>query len=280
MRLSWEPFAISWDHPIPLGLRTSDTRQGFWVTVQSGDRIGRGEVTPLPDGSEDLLDRTMSEIQTIASNLMGTQDLWPFGVGVAVAQCRGEWPVSAGPVLTQGLLWGSPDDMADQLRIKRDQGMICFKIKVRQVDDWKRVQALAGLLPLGGSFRLDANRCFDLDEAIALAKYLVDVPIDYIEEPLRNPAQLHDFYAQTGMGVALDETLYLAESWQAFDGLKALVMKPTLMKWQQFQSLVTTAQRLGIPMVWSSAFESPIGLQIVKECAQRYSPGIPAGVDV
>jgi isochorismate synthase / 2-succinyl-5-enolpyruvyl-6-hydroxy-3-cyclohexene-1-carboxylate synthase / 2-succinyl-6-hydroxy-2,4-cyclohexadiene-1-carboxylate synthase / o-succinylbenzoate synthase len=124
--------------------------------------------------------------------------------------------------------------------------------------------------------RADANREFSLQEALAFAQqlHLDSVDLDYIEEPVASPqANLATFVAETGLPVALDESLVeglvhtqvlgLRESGAALplDGVVALVIKPSVIgSLERCCALVRWAHMRGMRCTISSAFESSVGL--------------------
>lgn len=92
-------------------------------------------------------------------------------------------------------------------------------------DAARTLRSLRGL-SAGCSLRLDANQAWTVDEALCFASALAegaggaegggrgrtrvgDGAVEYIEEPLRNPRMLREFWERSGGGLpyALDESL-------------------------------------------------------------------------
>lgn len=92
-------------------------------------------------------------------------------------------------------------------------------------DAARTLRSLRGL-PAGFSLRLDANQAWSTDEALCFASALAEGgcgaegrgdggtcagvgAVEYIEEPLRNPRMLREFWERSGGGLpyALDESL-------------------------------------------------------------------------
>jgi O-succinylbenzoate synthase len=74
----------------------------------------------------------------------------------------------------------------------------------------------------------------------------------------------------------LDETLRETECLERFPHAAALILKPTILGDVSAMQPLTS---LGIPLVFSGAFESGIGTLAVARLSNRYAPGVPAGLD-
>ncbi|MFO1491253.1 MAG: enolase C-terminal domain-like protein [Kiritimatiellia bacterium] len=110
--------------------------------------------------------------------------------------------------------------------------------------------------------RLDANQAWDLHDATAFARAVADLPVDYLEEPLQNPAQLPKFARDTGAPIALDETLQSGLPGRAGEwNLRAVVLKPTALGgFARAREIGAATAAAGAKSVVSSLFESSIGL--------------------
>jgi len=77
---------------------------------------------------------------------------------------------------------------------------------------------------------LDANRAWDLESAIYFGQAVAEYQIEYFEEPINDVSQLGDFHRQTGIPLALDETLREIEDLSSLESLasllEALIVKP------------------------------------------------------
>ena len=100
--------------------------------------------------------------------------------------------------------------------------------------------------------------------------------IDYVEEPTDNPLEFAAFMDRTGVSYALDETLSDTRRVEGFRNAAALIIKPTLLGGKQ--ELDELAQH-EIPMVFSSCFESGVGVLNVARMAAHYSPHVASGLD-
>lgn len=127
--------------------------------------------------------------------------------------------------------------------------------------------------------RLDANRRWDWDDAVAFGKEIHrhSSTIEYVEEPLRDPKQLEAWREATGLNYALDETLRESPDLREFAHATAFIIKPTLQGYsrQAFERLA----EYDVPMVISGCYESGIGLYQLARLAARWSPGMAHGLD-
>jgi O-succinylbenzoate synthase len=120
-----------------------------------------------------------------------------------------------------------------------------------------------------------------MDEAVAFAEGIAEVPIAYIEEPLRDPAQLSMLASQTGLPIALDESLVgmPVAALQVHDYVSAIVLKPTVLGGLiHTLRMARMAQSLGITPVLSAAFETGIGLRTLVALAACLGD-TPVGLD-
>ena len=188
------------------------------------------------------------------------------------------------PALSVNALITASEPIKTAVTRLTDQGYTSVKLKVGKhpiEQDIQRVLELYGLTQGKIAIRLDANRAWDLETAVDFGRGIRDIPIDYIEEPLTNPAELTKFYQKTGLPIALDETLreWTQEAFLGVKGVSAWIIKPTL---HGRLSLCTTIAALakthGIRTVWSSSFETPMGLAAIASAASMSEP-TPAGLD-
>ncbi|HOX24276.1 MAG TPA: o-succinylbenzoate synthase [Candidatus Krumholzibacteria bacterium] len=161
-------------------------------------------------------------------------------------------------------------------------GRGCLKAKVGRDDRQREVARLRELrhaLGDAAELRLDANRAFTLDEALAFADAVRDLHPRWIEEPLRDPRELPAFATRSGLAVALDETLREPDGadFAIADGVVAWVLKPALFGVHgTLEAFRRAAAAPGRPVcVVSSSFEGPRGLTLLGVLA-RCAPGRPA----
>jgi o-succinylbenzoate synthase len=115
--------------------------------------------------------------------------------------------------------------------------------------------------------RLDCNRSWTLDQALAFTRHFSPQDFDYLEDPVQTFPELVRFSELTGFPVAVDEPV-LKFPCHEIPTLKAAVIKP---------SVVGFLPTFAVPNVLSSALESSLG---ILQIARLYEDGAPpAGLD-
>lgn len=181
----------------------------------------------------------------------------------------------------QALLWGELSAMKKTLKERIHEGYQTFKIKVGRTslqDEITFLQELHRELPSFVRLRLDANRAWSLHDALHFSEAVHELPIDYIEEPLHSTQDLLQYASQPcALPLALDETLLdfssptdLPEAWKPH--IDTLILKPQciggiddILKW------IRWAQQNAIQIVWSSCFESSLGIAQIAYIADYFS---------
>lgn len=305
----------------PLVLRTCicTSRSGLLLRFEDGDgAFAFGEAAPLPGFSREHLDHTLRQAVMLAKHLQGTAlpprlelvtdhfERWlmpfelvnslKFAVQSALLQLlTGEHAVPVfglaprphrTSIPVNGLLWGTQDAVLARAEALLREGYATLKLKVGREppgEDAETVRALCALCGKAGAVRLDANRAWDVPSAMAFARAIDGCTIDYIEEPLRDPAGLVEFAGRTGLPVALDETVVEhgecdLDQWR---GARAAVIKPTLLGgFEIAMYLARKAINLGMTPVISSSFESPVGLTALGHLAAFVNQDeVAAGLD-
>lgn len=311
---------MSLRQPLVIGKQRLTQRSGCIVELRAGnDYVALGEVSPLPGLSRESLLEAETDIGRLRSAVVGRHlphgleklaggfedwlggyHLTPsvrFGFESAVLcllsayrtvpLCRFISGSQRDAISVNGLLKGSPD----QIMVKAERllagGYGAFKLKVgrRSVqEDGEITRKLRHLIGNRATLRLDANRAWSINEAMAFANAVADCRIDYLEEPVKTLSLFRALInaAEIPLPLALDESLQEieAEALSSFSGIKALILKPTL--WG-FERTIQTARRAagqGMTPVISSAFESGVGLEALAQIAACVNTNdVPAGLD-
>jgi len=314
---SLHPFTVPLTGPVVFAGEAVSERAGLLVRLVDEDgREGWGEASPLPGFSRESLavaTQAMADLlgryagQVVPADAMDPDGGWAqaldaralppsvrFGLELAVANLMAAGtgrslaallaPQPHRWVVLNGLLMGHPMKMLGEAAAMVVAGYEAVKLKVgrRSVrEEIRLVRALSEVLGAGVRLRLDANRAWDLDTALAFARGVRDCPIEYIEEPLSDPAGLAAFTSASGMPVALDESLLelttLSEE-QAY--ARAVVLKPTLLGGLiPSLRLARAAETLGLTVVISSSFETGVGTRGLVALAAAGATVTPAGLD-
>ncbi|MFQ5571900.1 MAG: o-succinylbenzoate synthase, partial [Rhodothermales bacterium] len=304
--------------PLALKGETLDRREGWLVRLESDTgTVGWGEVSPLPGFSRETLEGVQQQLVSLQGAFVGrpVETGWSepdgrfarevdalalvpsvrFGLELAawnlLAAAQGIplpaliTPQPCATVSVNALLTGAEEDVLDTARRLSADGYRAVKLKVGRgsvEEEAALVRALGHLLGSEVRLRLDANRAWSLEQALAFAHRLGDTPVEYIEEPLAHPERLSLFAARSGVPVALDETLVglSPEALPRHAYARAVILKPTVMG-----GLIPTlrmarrAEALGMTPVISAAFETGVGmLGLVALAAAVGTQDVPVGL--
>ena len=154
----------------------------------------------------------------------------------------------------------------------RAAGCRTAKVKVAEpgsslADDLARVEAVRDALGPDGRIRVDANGAWSLDQAEAAIRQLSRFDLEYVEQPCRTVeelAALRRRLARAGMDVliAADESIRRAAGPAHVVAVGAADV--AVLKVQPLggvRASLEIAERIGLPVVVSSALETSIGLR-------------------
>lgn len=161
----------------------------------------------------------------------------------------------------------SPTKAADLVRESR-----ASTVKVKVADpssdlssDVKRLEAVRNALP-NGQIRIDANGAWSLDEAMKALRAFAPFKLQYVEQPCASVAelaQLRTEIAERGLDilVAADESIRRAHDPYRVKELHAAdIVVCKLQPLGGVTRLLEVAEKIGRPVVVSSALETSIGL--------------------
>ncbi|MCF7807569.1 MAG: o-succinylbenzoate synthase [Candidatus Marinimicrobia bacterium] len=302
-------FSLPLKQPLVLINGQLSRREGVLVVLNKDEaNIGLGEISPLPGFSQDSLTVSVSKATHLLQTLMRSEsDLlkflnrggnWEemnapsianFGVETALLSLLANAnDLHLGSLLFEDASATVPmnalinTDLADwepESQRLVEQGYSTLKIKVGRINHEleaigvQRVRAAVGPQI---TLRLDANRSWDMETAVEFGKSVESANIEYIEEPLIDSEDLPIFFDACGLHFAFDETLHHiidpGISFNAYTGLKALVLKPSLVACiPRILELVSQARKQGLLTVISSSFESDVGINNLAQFAAGIS---------
>jgi len=297
-------------------LRLHDENDGTSV----GDNYGDGEIAPLAGMHPETLSEAETQIRdylsgnslpvTCSAALFGSVN---FGLDMALRtmfqnpnvskfhsfkETAGNDPKPSkidfkGQIFpVNGLAVGSGTVLEMECEELRNGGFKAVKLKVGRLtilQDIERVRLARKILGDEIALRLDANRAWEWEDALKFAEAVQDFNIEYCEEPLLDSNKLEKLHLQTGMPLALDETLWYAPTPKSdtpakhvsLSGIRALILKPSILGgWNNTKMWIEHAQKNGIHCVLSSCFESGLGLNWIAFMANELlSEQFPAGLD-
>jgi o-succinylbenzoate synthase len=146
------------------------------------------------------------------------------------------------------------------------------KIKVAEpgqtvADDLARVEAVCDALGATGHVRVDANGAWDVDTALTAIRQLERFDLEYVEQPcarVEDLAELRRHLARGGIDVqiAADESIRRSDDPYRVAQLGAADV--AVLKVQPLggvRACLEIAERIGLPVVVSSALETSIGIR-------------------
>ncbi|MDD1782415.1 o-succinylbenzoate synthase [Enterovibrio sp. ZSDZ35] len=266
-------------------------REGFIVELRDGDKIGRGEIAPLPEFSRENAEQAGEQAEHaltlwLRGDAIDVDSLYPsvaFGLSMAMAELDGEVP-SEGNYQAAPLCNGDPDDLVQKLADMPGQKVAKIKVGMYEaIRDGMVVNMFLEVIP-DLMLRLDANRQWTAAKAAQFAKYVHPAyrsRIAFLEEPCQSPVDSLAFAQESGIALAWDETVRDdGFSLEMQDGLKAIVIKPTLVgSLDKVKALTAQAHQMGLEVVISSSLESSFGLMQLARIAHWLTPDSIPGLD-
>ncbi len=291
-------------------------RSGLYITLRLADgRSGTGEIAPLSGFSAENLDEAQAQTTELAKLLVGGRDfqyVLSHNDMYSSVRCGLELVYAR---LSAMALWWNPEEsnfdsvevcalldpspsrdddfsvgsvVGTQIRrlISSEFARIKIKMAAGSVeDDIQILNAASEAIGTHGKIRLDANRRWSFDEAVAVLTAADTSNIEFLEDPLRDPADLPRLHATTGVPIALDESLnQFVRDDLNFEGLQwvyAIVLKPMLAGgYVRSYELANAAANQGIRTVISSSFETAVGHEALLRLSRSLpTPHLASGLD-
>ncbi|MBW2019910.1 MAG: o-succinylbenzoate synthase [Deltaproteobacteria bacterium] len=313
-------FSLGLRQPLVIGEHHLSKRTGFIIEIRTeGDHVAFGEISPLPGLSREDMTLVETQIMWLRSSVLGRElpdhlealsggvDNWLRGYNLApsvrfgfetavlnlIATARGlplcklitnsprDW------ISVNGLLSGSPAKIMQKAEKLLEMDYRAFKLKVGRnsiQEDIEITRHVRRFIGDDATLRLDANRAWSIDDALAFGQAVADCEIDYIEEPVKTLSLLEKLIGESGwlLPTGLDESLLelTAEGLLFMPGIKVVVLKPSLLGFEKAMQFARAATARGIMPVISSAFESSVGLTALAHLAACVNVvDVPVGLD-
>ncbi|RMF58449.1 MAG: o-succinylbenzoate synthase, partial [Calditrichaeota bacterium] len=289
--------------PLRLFTQSLEKRTVFLLRLKSDSGLeGIGEISPLPEFHPWTEDQVRNETpvflrQWKTSALPDIQSLTQldllcripiapiirFGLDSALlsllARSRSGFLSGTPPRIHVNALVHPLDfDTLKKIQERISEGWTTFKLKVGRKpiqEESEIIRTLIRETPDTIQFRLDANRLWTPEEAITFGKSLPSDRIEYIEEPVKDFNHLPEFYSQTGIPVALDESFHQISPNQLsfIPGLRAIIIKPEFIgSITELARIIKKLQHMGLYAVFSSSFYSPVGSILMAYLAGMLAP--------
>ncbi|WP_281645944.1 o-succinylbenzoate synthase [Parendozoicomonas sp. Alg238-R29] len=286
-------------------------RQGLLLWLEKDEGDGLGDCAPLPGFSQETLTEAKDALVTCArllaenpamfkdisehglQNTIADSLMWPSSVIFAVESAVDELDFTESnslyhpePSVCRLLAGDNQQVLSVAKSVESETKLVKVKVSRQSVtDDIALVEQLDSCLPDDVEIRLDGNRRWNLNQALEFSKAIPRNRISFIEEPLAEVEQLPEYVSKGGLPVALDESLHTGNIWGTgcpgvFDGLAALVVKPTLAGGvYRCRQLAEFARMHKLELVISSSYESNIGIGTLVRLAESVAPCTASGLD-
>ena len=313
---SLHPYRLRLAEPVVWNGERREAREGVLLRLTDAEgRAGWGDAAPLPGFSRETTAEAADAIRALLPTLDGVDldaadvvrprggfhtaldaaglpSSARFAVDLALADLAAQehrrtlpqtlHPDPAVTLPLGGLLMGDREAVVAGAGRLAAEGWAAAKLKVGRASveaDAETVRAVHAALD-GAALRLDANRAWTADQTAAFARAVDGVALDYVEEPTPDVDGHPALWLDTGLPIALDETLQEPGGAAHLRGwAAAAVLKPTLVGGLVATlRLAAAARAVGVRPVLSASFESGVGLRGVAALAAA-TGAEPAGLD-
>ncbi|MGB0270583.1 MAG: o-succinylbenzoate synthase [Schleiferiaceae bacterium] len=284
-------------------------KESFFIAIHNDGKVGLGEVGVLRGLSYDDVPELESQIAWTCDNIqLGLEELYTanaqfpsiqFALEQAFSHLNNGFEHFASSFTSghssqpiNGLIWmGDLAFMRDQVSKRLSEGFTTLKMKVGAID-WRQEQSILTALrkefsPDELELRVDANGAFELEQAIEVSKFLSELEVHSMEQPLRagRDKELASAAEQMHIPIALDESLIgvidPAAKSQLLDTVKPqyIILKPSFIGgWRGADRWISLAESKGIGWWATSALESNVGLNAIAQWAFTKGNAIPQGL--
>jgi O-succinylbenzoate synthase len=156
--------------------------------------------------------------------------------------------------------------------IARTAGCHTAKVKVAErgqslAEDASRLEAVRDALGPGGKIRIDANGGWSLDDAVHAVRELARFDLEYVEQPcasIGELAELRRLLMRSGwyLPIAADESIRRAhDPYHVAERAAADIAVLKVQPLGGVRACLQIAERIGLPVVVSSALETSIGIR-------------------
>ncbi|MDP8079170.1 o-succinylbenzoate synthase [Phocoenobacter skyensis] len=281
--------------PIQTGLilrgNAFKTRQGLIIKLIKGEKIGLGEISPLPFFSTETLVQAEQQIKAVFKRLHNGENLqlnqlYPsvaFGLSCALAELNNELKIEPSSFQSVPLFKGDMGQFITQLnQMENKIGKLKVALQAPEKEAEMINQLFAQVPDL--TLRLDGNRKWDWQQAVTFGKKFAKCyrsRLEFIEEPCQTPKFSQHFANEFQLPIAWDETSRESHFFvKKQQNVTAIIIKPTLIgSLEKCQNIIDQAHQQGLQAVISSSIESSLALSQLAQFSQKYTPHTLAGLD-
>lgn len=284
--ISLYKFKIPFKSSIRLNNIQLHHRSGYIIGLESNDnKIGYGEISPLPGSHKETLDDVLRELKTYRekSNSIEKSYFSPslkFGIDSALLNLKSKQNGKSQyqllsdkhnqTITINGLIVEPEKDLELKIKMLFNTGYNTIKIKVGRLDIDQEIKIVKQFNKLADNkikLRLDANCKWSYSEAEYFYKSIKSSEIlEYIEEPLSDVHVLEKLYRDKSIPLALDENLEKIKLNypKLMQKAKALILKPPIIgSLNKTLDYINYSKANNISPVISDTFQSGFGISML-----------------
>jgi o-succinylbenzoate synthase len=287
------------------------TKETYFLEIKNNAKVGIGECAVFRGLSADDVPEYENKLQWLCNNINLNKDFllkelieFPsiqFGLEQALLSLKSNHKFELFPseftkgndsININGLVWmGSEIFMKKQIEEKLKAGFTTIKLKIGAIDfktEYKLLQSIRKEFTAKDiTLRVDANGGFSPSEALDKLKYLADLELHSIEQPIK-PNQweeMAELCSVSPLDIALDEELIgvfqKIKKQEVLDIIKPqfIILKPSLIGGiKGTNQWIELASKRNIDWWITSALESNIGLNAIAQYTYNLGVEIPQGL--
>ena len=211
MRRSLLRLSIPFREPFVTAGGVVSARELVVLRLEGSDgTVGWGEAAPFEPYDGVPLERAIAALsggggrrppQARAAEEIARLDLEARQEGRPLAE-----PVRDALPVNLTLPGGPPAEVAERAREGLRAGYACFKVKVGLPEDAERVAAVRDAVGPWPALRVDANRAWSVDEAVARIRAIEQYDLEFVEQPCRTLDELRQVRGRVSTPIAADES--------------------------------------------------------------------------
>jgi len=298
MKATYHKYILDFKRPSGTSRGILKTKETWFIVLEDAEQKGIGECGILRGLSADDRHDYEAQLKWTCENIhLGLSHLYEanlefpsiqFGLEMAFRSLESKTPFELFPseftqgktsIAINGLIWmGDEVFMKQQIQEKIEMGFKCIKMKIGAIDFQTELNLLKSIRNTFSKkdieLRVDANGAFLPKEALEKLKYLSELDLHSIEQPIKQgqPQELARLCEETPLPIALDEELIgvftVTEKQKLLQTIQPqyIILKPSFVGgWNGSQEWIDIAEKQNIGWWITSALESNVGLNAIAQ---------------
>ncbi|RSK38664.1 o-succinylbenzoate synthase [Mangrovimonas spongiae] len=311
MIATYKTYLLEFKRPSGTSRGVLRTKETWFIILEKNGKQGIGECGILRGLSADDRPDYEQQLKWTCHNIhLGLEDLYKaniefpsiqFGLEMAFKSLESETPFELFPseftngnasIPINGLIWmGDKSFMKQQIQDKINSGFSCIKMKIGAIDFQTEYNLLKSIRKEFSKddieLRVDANGAFKYNQALEKLKYLSELNLHSIEQPIKQgqPEEMARLCEDTPLPIALDEELIgvfsVTEKQKLLQTIQPqyIILKPSFVGgWQGSQEWINLSNKQDVGWWITSALESNIGLNAIAQWTYTLQNPMPQGL--